>query len=113
VNAPKRVKVTGDLYHGVVPEGAIYVGRAAPGLSESPFSNPHRVGKPCRQPGCGGCEHTRAGVIVTYRRYLARRPELVQRARRELAGRDLACWCAATEQCHADVLLAVVAGEEP
>jgi hypothetical protein len=26
-------------------------------------------------------------------------------ARRELAGRDLACWCKLTDPCHADVLL--------
>ena len=26
---------------------------------------------------------------------------------RELAGRDLACWCPLDEACHADVLLAV------
>jgi hypothetical protein len=28
-------------------------------------------------------------------------------ARRELAGRDLACWCRLDESCHADVLLEV------
>jgi len=27
--------------------------------------------------------------------------------RRELAGRDLACWCPLDGPCHADVLLAV------
>ena len=27
--------------------------------------------------------------------------------RRELAGRDLACWCPLDEPCHADVLLEV------
>lgn len=33
--------------------------------------------------------------------------------RAELAGRDLACWCAADSPCHADVLLRVAAGGEP
>lgn len=33
--------------------------------------------------------------------------------RRELAGLDLACWCPPDQPCHADVLLAVVAGEAP
>lgn len=32
---------------------------------------------------------------------------------RELAGRDLACWCPLTVPCHADVLLAVANGEIP
>jgi hypothetical protein len=31
----------------------------------------------------------------------------VEDARRELRGRDLACYCPLDEPCHADVLLAV------
>lgn len=31
----------------------------------------------------------------------------------ELAGRDLACWCALDQPCHADVLLVVAAGAGP
>lgn len=38
---------------------------------------------------------------------------LVAVARAELAGRALACWCPPNRRCHSDVLLAVVAGEEP
>lgn len=30
--------------------------------------------------------------------------------RRELAGRDLMCWCALDQECHADVLLAIANG---
>lgn len=30
--------------------------------------------------------------------------------RRELAGRDLACWCALEDPCHADVLLEIANG---
>lgn len=37
---PKRVKVIGDLFHGKVPAGAIYIGRAQPGLKQSPYANP-------------------------------------------------------------------------
>jgi hypothetical protein len=33
--------------------------------------------------------------------------------RRELAGKDLACWCPLDVGCHADVLLRVAAGGEP
>ncbi len=39
--------------------------------------------------------------------------ELVDEARRDLAGRTLACWCPLDQRCHADLLLAVVAGEQP
>ena len=45
----------------------------------------------------------RERMIVLYRRWLADRPELVEKARDELAGHDLACWCrprtSATRTC--------------
>jgi hypothetical protein len=52
-----------------------------------------------------------AAALEQYRKHLAERPELVEAARAELAGKDLACWCAPELPCHADLLLAVAAGE--
>lgn len=75
-----------------MPEGVRYVGR--PG----PYSNPYSVSE--------------YGLIESRRRfraYLEDHPELVERARRELRGLDLACWCSAdAEWCHADDWLEVV-----
>jgi hypothetical protein len=93
---PRRVKVEGDLYHGRVPAGAVYVGRAAPGLPASPFANPFTVK-----------EYGRAEAIRRYRERLLADPELLDRARRELAGQDLACWCRADQECHGDVLIEI------
>jgi hypothetical protein len=45
-----------------------------------------------------------------YREWLTARPELLAAARRELAGHDLACWCAPDLDCHADVLLEIANG---
>jgi hypothetical protein len=98
---PRRVRVEGDLFHATVPPGAVYVGRSAPGLAASKFANPYRVG-----PG-----RDRATAVGLYRRHLASRPDLIEAARAELAGLDQACWCPLDEPCHADVLLAVAAGE--
>ncbi|PZG14331.1 DUF4326 domain-containing protein [Nonomuraea aridisoli] len=107
----RRVRVEGDRYHGHVPEGAVYVGRAAPGLKASPYNSPHAVGgKGCRV--CGRI-HERHEVMELYREHLRDHPELVEQARRELAGKDLACWCRPDQECHADVLLSVTAGQEP
>lgn len=64
---------------------------------------------------------TRAEVVDCYRHLLLRDlteamrmtlggwrlPFTVEDVRRELAGRDLACWCPPGEACHADVLLEV------
>lgn len=109
---PRRVKVEGDRFHPLLPEGAVYVGRAAPQLKASPYASPHSLSrKGCR--ACGGRVHDREELIRLYRIHLREHPELLGRARRDLAGRDLACWCRLGEACHADVLLAVAAGAEP
>lgn len=89
----KRVRVLGDLYHGRVPEGASYVGRAAPGLKASPFANPFTV------------KRHGDDALRLYAEYLDAHPELVELARHELAGKDLACWCGPDRACHADELL--------
>jgi hypothetical protein len=85
-----RVRVQGDLWHGRVPEGAIYVGRAAPGLKASPYRNPFTVRK-------HGPE-----ALRLFADHLDRNPDLVARARQDLAGKDLACWCPLGSPCHAD-----------
>lgn len=97
---------------------AVYVGRG------SRFGNPSRI-----IPGEGGWSvvHDNNGcgiffdskkmahefAVDAYRHHLKQHPELVERARAELAGRWLSCWCPKEQACHADVLLAVAAGEEP
>ena len=99
---PGRVKVEGDLYHPVVPAGAVYVGRQGVGLRRSPFANPFSIR-----------EHGRAEALERYERWLADRPDLLARARQELSGRPLACWCKPTDPCHADILLRIANGAPP
>lgn len=91
---PERVKITGDLYHRQVPDGAVSI--AFP----SRWHNAPRQVRP------------RSRAVELYREHLARNPELVERACRELAGKDLACWCPIGQPCHADVLLEIVNGGE-
>jgi hypothetical protein len=96
----KRVKVTGDLFHGQVPAGAVYIGRAAPGLPQSPFANPFSV-------RTYGLEN----ALAMWERYLAERPELVERAIEEVGDRDVACWCKEDARCHGEPLLAAMAAK--
>jgi hypothetical protein len=108
---PSRGKVAGRPFHWVIPDGAVYVGRQNFGLGRSPFANPHVMGKRC--PGCSPryvVHGTRAEVLALYRRHLEHNPELIERARQELVGKDLACFCKPEDPCHGDVLLEVVNG---
>jgi hypothetical protein len=114
---PPRVRPEGNLRVGRLPEGSVYVGRQCFWLRRSPYFNPHVTSdNGCRE--CDGQVHTRAEAVEAYRDRLRGLPALVERARRELVGQPLACWCpiptpGEPDICHAAVLIAVVAGEEP
>lgn len=68
-------------------------------LPLSPWANPHRAQR------VGGA----AKAVEAYFTHLRAHPELVVRARRELAGKRLGCFCASSDPqlCHA-ALIAVV-----
>jgi Domain of unknown function (DUF4326) len=72
------------------PPGAVVVARP------TRWGNPYPV-----------ATHGREQALALFRRHLADHPELVAAARRELAGKDLACWCKPGEACHADIWLEV------
>jgi hypothetical protein len=116
----QRVKVQGDYYHGVIPDGAVYIGRGAPGLAQSPFRNPF---KPGRTVGC----RTRQDAVYMHDQWLlfgdtapypepgeskklaALRDDVLARIEAgELDGRDVACWCRTDQPCHGDALLRAV-----
>lgn len=77
-----------------MPEGAVYVGRP------TKWGNPHEHG------GRDLCvrmyRQTIAGNVWTS----PNKDEI----RRELRGKDLACWCPIDQPCHADVLLEIANG---
>lgn len=68
----------------------IYIGR--PG----PWGNPFTIGR----------DGDRSEVIEKYSAWLLNQPEMIARARRELRGKTLGCWCA-PKPCHGDVLAEV------
>ncbi|WP_022699377.1 DUF4326 domain-containing protein [Euryhalocaulis caribicus] len=87
-----------------LPEGAVSVARP------HAFSNPYRIGNPHPKTGAA---MTREDVIALFReRALAPTAGFLYRenVRRELAGKDLACWCPLDQPCHADVLLEIANG---
>lgn len=106
-----------------MPKGAVYVGR--PGR----WANNFEPWKLSVRPGGSNLPvrpTSQAQCVRLYRQRLAGDAALAAAARAELAGRDLACWCAlcpkhakgkpageacrACEPCHADVLLEIANG---
>jgi hypothetical protein len=97
------------------PEGAVVVARP------SKWGNPWRVGHPVTHRSADRTwrSHMTAGDVVSYYEADLRVGDLrftVDDVRRELAGRDLACWCPLDDEqgrrvpCHADVLLELANG---
>jgi hypothetical protein len=85
------------------PEGVIVVSRP------SRWGNPFRPGTPHPE---DGHPMDLSETIAFYRSWLtaATGPtgaSMVDEARAELAGHDLACWCPLGQPCHAEVLLEV------
>jgi hypothetical protein len=71
----------------------------------NPFSNALATATAANKPGL------RARAVAQFRRALLTEdgslPFDVGQVRRELRGKNLACWCPLDEPCHADVLLEV------
>ena len=74
-------------------------------LRPSKFGNPFRLA-----PGEYGDPAAHARVVAQYREWITapQQAELLARARRELRGLDLGCFCRLGLPCHADVLLELV-----
>ena len=55
-------------------------------------------------------------AVLEYREWLRANPKLIERARRELRGKVLGCWCKTKANpgapCHGDVLAQIANGEE-
>jgi uncharacterized protein DUF4326 len=70
----------------------VYIGR--PG----PWGNPFIIGQ----------HGDRVGVIERYRQWILTKPLMIERAKKELRGKVLGCWCR-PHSCHGDVLVSIVA----
>lgn len=82
-----------------MPEGAVYVGRP------TKWGNPLKVIAPRDESGAWAWK----AAVRIYRSMLRRGelPVTTADVKRELRGKDLACWCNLSDPCHADVLLEV------
>lgn len=87
-----------NFYHigRVVPPGAVYIGRGRGGSWGNQFTI--------------GVDGTREEVVAKHEAWVRSQPELMERIRKELRGKDLVCFCA-PHACHGDTYDAI-ANEE-
>jgi hypothetical protein len=96
---PKRIQMTRHKPWRADNPDAVVVARP------SKWGNLWKIGDP--SPWSPHEPMDRAAVIEVYR-YMVKHG--TAEIRRELAGRDLACWCRLEDACHADVLLEIANG---
>lgn len=87
---PPRAPRVLNKHRDKIPAGAVYIGRP------SRWGNPFEIGE----------DGNREEVVAKYRTWLMAQPDLIKAAQKELAGKDLVCFCA-PKACHGDVLLEV------
>ena len=87
-------KVYNKRTHAPPSNNSVYIGRP------SIWGNPFVIGR----------DGDRNEIIAKYKRWLESSPALRARAKVELKGKNLVCWCAPLP-CHGDVLL-LLANEE-
>jgi RNA recognition motif-containing protein len=87
-NANEHVQTTRThVVHCKKSNYDVYIGRP------SDWGNPFVIGK----------DGDRADVIRKYRQWINRQPDLIARAKKELRGKRIACWCK-PDACHGDIL---------
>jgi hypothetical protein len=78
------------------------------------WGNPFRVGSLAVHPVTGKRLRvaTREQAIAMFDLYVSSKngADLAAAARRELRGKNLACWCKAGQSCHGDILLEIANG---
>lgn len=88
-----------------MPKNAVYVGRP------TKWGNPYKLITDPRD-RCGalgwlfGVADTPRHAVIFFESYI-RKEGLQAKVRKELRGKNLACWCRLDQPCHADVLLRI------
>lgn len=80
----------------------VYIGRPGRLVKGGIWGNPFII----------GADGTREEVLEKFEAYLRGHPQLLAKAREELKGKVLGCWCA-PEKCHGDIYKKLIEDELP
>ena len=104
---PKRIQLS-RAKGWRLPEGAVVVSRLT--KWGNPFSVTTKMAPGAGISGRYIAVPTLEDAIACFRESVEVDPRFQELIKRELAGHDLACWCALNAPCHADILLEIANG---
>jgi hypothetical protein len=110
VDKPKRIQLSRKRGWRL-PLNTVVVSRP------SKWGNPFKVHKPTGDPtdlmdAQQGVCFSREAAVKRFTEWLKTTLQWQFEIRRELRGKNLACWCPLDKPCHADVLLKIANGRE-
>ena len=88
---PQRITLK-RIRNWTMPPNTIKVARGDHGM-QNKYGNPYKI-----------WQHGRAKALALYRDEFLSKYSL-EEIRKDLGGKNLACWCKEDEDCHADILL--------
>jgi len=115
---PSRIQLSRQKHFNLQRVSLGFNGLAAVNCSRpSRWGNPFKVHKPAGDPTdmmdpIHGVCFSREAAVGRFIDYLSTRISFQMEIRRELRGKNLACWCPLSEPCHCDVLLRVANGRK-
>jgi len=80
-----------------MPDNTVYVGRPTKWGNPFPCGGNNELAK----------DSYREWVYKEKQKYVGVNPPSIEDIKKELRGKDLACWCKEGEPCHADVLFLI------
>lgn len=113
---PKRIQIRSRNDINKLPENMVYCGR--PTEYGNPYKPADYIEPVKRMTGFDDRDIAivwrlaRLYCLLDYKSYLDNRPELKERMRQQLRGKDLACFCSLLAECHVDIVLMVANGPE-
>lgn len=97
MDKPKRIQRK-RIKGWKMPGNTVYVGRP------TKWGNPFRVGQ--KNP-FGTITADNRHAYSLFVGFAPQNERLIEAARKELRGKDVACWCPLDQPCHADVILEI------
>lgn len=107
---PRRIQIHKRKEIARLPENTVYCGR--PTIFGNPYKPSDYIGEVENIVGKNEdvrvvARLVRLYCLLDYNAYLDKRPDLKEKMRQKLRGKNLACFCSLNQECHVDLILRI------